>query len=87
MISSAPEISHCLIIVAIWLFVTHLRDHERGNHKTRLAILDKPDKRIRLHPLEERETIHGEPPDAGPSDSVVNIACDACGEFASLDEV
>ena len=87
MISIASEFSHCLIIVVFWLFVTHLRDNERGNHKTRLAILDKPDKRIRLHPLEERETIHGEPPDAGPSDSGVNIAYDAFGEFASLFEV
>ncbi len=87
MISIAPEFPHCLIIVAFWLFFTHLRDHKRGNHKTRLAILDKPDKRIRLHPLEERETIHGEPPDAGPSDSGVNIAYDAFGEFASLFEV
>ena len=88
MISIAPEYSHFSIIVAFaQLVVTHLRDHERGNHKTCLCILNKPDKSIRLHPLEERQTIHGEPPDAFPSDSVVSIACDVFGEFASLDEV
>ena len=88
MISIAPEYSQFSIIVAFArLLVTHLRDNERGDHKTRLTILKKPAKSIRLQPLEERQTIHGEPPDAFPSDSVVSIACDVLGEFASLDEV
>ena len=73
--------------MALLALVTHLRDHERGNNKTRLCILQKLDKGIRLHPLEERKTIHGHPPDAFPRDSVVSIAYDVFGEFASLDEV
>jgi hypothetical protein len=78
MISIAPEFSHFSIIFA-WLFVAHLRDHERGHHKTRLCILQKLDKSIRLHPLEERQTIHGQPPNAFPSASVVKIACQVFG--------